>query len=810
MRRHLWLSASLAVYLSLFTAHIVAAQEPTTNLRLLAWSEDGTFLIGTTPGEVATLGDGTSRQLTVLWLLPSGGAPPRRLAAGFDPKLSQDGRLVTFLRFDTASPNSRWHVDLQSGDLTPHGRDSASQARAPFFGAPPGQVVWAPDGQQHAILVNQFFQAELWLATGNEPARQILVSPGEVFSDLAWRPDSQALAFIRTPLGSSTEMGGEVWRLDLAAQAVTQLSQNNVVDRSPVWSPDGSSLAVVRNERLVIVPAGRLQVETFEIMPALPGIQWLPQTQLTPPTAIRVLHHENNTCRDVPVGQIDTIPFEEYVKRVVPHEVFPSWPAETLKAQAVAARTYSWFFINQDPEADYHVTDWVNFQYMCDSTTPATDLAVDETRGEYLAFDDQIIVAFFSAENSSPTRSHPTLAYIQAVDDPVSFGRVRNGHGYGLGQWGAQRWAERHDWSYQAILRHYYTGVTLEVGAAISDTLAPNVSLITPWSDYYLTTNHLWLVANTSDDGGSITQTNIYLSTPLTTTRLFSETGPARPEGYLLDLSAWADQMLLTNSLVLTAEAFDGTGKRGTSPPVIVGLDRVEPTGLLTTTLIPSGTVIFTTTIPLSITLVAADTTAGVAQLGVGNAAWQVEGENFKPQDDGTIQLGQPVADAEALNGSALRATVAEDIPGYWYSRAEAWLPANQAYRAYFRLKVSHHAITHEVVSLRVIDLDSGALIGLHRLRGVDFRGAEAYQEFHLDFDHGGSLEFQVQFQDLVDVTFDRMIVLEHPMAYSVEPPFKYAGQRLKVIDAAGNVADDLLLFFDLENKVYLPLMSKK
>ncbi len=50
-----------------------------------------------------------------------------------------------------------------------------------------------------------------------------------------------------------------------------------------------------------------------------------------------------NYCRkNVADNQIVEVPFEEYVARVLPAEVPPSWDMEALKAQAVAVRTYAW------------------------------------------------------------------------------------------------------------------------------------------------------------------------------------------------------------------------------------------------------------------------------------------------------------------------------------------------------------------------------------------------------------------------------------------------------------------------------------
>ena len=608
----------------------IAAQELLVDLHLLAWSSDGTFLLGATPDQVMTLPNGSSQQQQILWRLAADGSEKQQLAKGFDPQLSSDGRFVTFTQLNAQNQLSSWGIDVETGALQPLGISFLSTLDVAIAGDPPGRMYISPDGKKRAILVNEFFTASLWIGEKNAPAQLILSSDGELLSDLAWRPDGEALVFIRTPLGSQTNTGGELWRIDLSpmGNAPTRLSQNNVVDRSPVWSPDGTSLTVVRNEQMVFVPSNQLLVEEFTLPePVASILEPSPigtAAQLIPPTHIKVIHHASNTCRAVPVGQIDTIPFEDYVKRVVPYEVFPSWPAETLKAQAVAARTYGWDKYLQNPGGSFHVTDWVNHQYMCDNTFASTNTAVDATSGEYLAYNGQMITAMFSAENSSPTKTNTNVNYLHAVDDPVSFGQTRNGHGYGMGQWGAQRWADQHQWSYQAILRHYYSNVTLEEAGVPADTAPPNVSLVVPWSNHYVTSNNLWLLMNTSDDGGNITQTNAYLTTSSETNLLLSEAGPANQAGYVIDISAWADQVLLTNTLVLTAEALDVTGKRGVvSPTVTVGVDRVAPTALLTTATTLSGTTVINDSPVVSLTLTSFDITAGATHIALGRKGWE-------------------------------------------------------------------------------------------------------------------------------------------------------------------------------------------
>ena len=52
---------------------------------------------------------------------------------------------------------------------------------------------------------------------------------------------------------------------------------------------------------------------------------------------IKLTRSENASYHNTSVGTIITMDIEEYLRGVVPSEVYPSWHAEALKAQAVAA-----------------------------------------------------------------------------------------------------------------------------------------------------------------------------------------------------------------------------------------------------------------------------------------------------------------------------------------------------------------------------------------------------------------------------------------------------------------------------------------
>ncbi len=119
------------------------------------------------------------------------------------------------------------------------------------------------------------------------------------------------------------------------------------------------------------------------------------------------------------VRPINTIPMEDYLKGVVPKEVYTSWHADALKSQAVAARTYALSYASKiiDDTTSFQVYggyEWYN----------STNSAVDETFGKVLKYNGALINSVFSSSNGGIIESdynawgkasHP---YFQVKNDP--------------------------------------------------------------------------------------------------------------------------------------------------------------------------------------------------------------------------------------------------------------------------------------------------------------------------------------------------------------------------------------------------------
>jgi len=87
-------------------------------------------------------------------------------------------------------------------------------------------------------------------------------------------------------------------------------------------------------------------------------------------------------------GSIIELELEEYLRGVLPAEIFPSWPMEALKAQAVIARSYAMAKRDERRTRGVPFDVYANTQdqvYNPELIHPRTDQAVMETEGIYLA-----------------------------------------------------------------------------------------------------------------------------------------------------------------------------------------------------------------------------------------------------------------------------------------------------------------------------------------------------------------------------------------------------------------------------------------
>jgi len=665
-------------------------------------------------------------------------------------------------------------------------------------------ATWSPDGSLLAILSGDSFEQNISIVDlATEQSRLVLTLRDEMISSLDWHPSGAALALSKAGRGSAMDLASDIFYLDLQTDSLTPLIVGAGQQDTPRWSPDGLRLAYVDSGDIWVVNYSDGVVRAIETPPAnVTELQSDEQSisataseptvtttaQQIPQDIIRVLHLEANHLRStVPVGQIDHIPMEDYVKLVLVIEVSASWPAESLRAQAVAVRTYGWYSILHPRYTSYDVNDWYD-QVMgrYDQLKAETNAAVDHTWGQYIAYQGGVIKSFYSANNSSPTRDMDGVGYIVAIDDPVGFGETRYGHGWGMSQWGAHDWAKYYGWTYQQILTHYYFGTTVELPSAAGP--APLGGVILPWRNHYVTSGQVAIIANATDSVSQVAKVEFFVNGAL----LATDTNGADGWSTLWSVAATpGTNSASTHKLAARVTDIDGNQFHDYHG-ALIGIDHQPPTAVSGKVGSPFTKSPFVTIVNLA----ASDPVpgSGTSTVSFSNENWRWSGEGL-PRNTGVT-----VNDQWALDGKAWLGRQGVD-QGVVYGPYTRVLPAGAQYRALFRLKTNANLNSNYIARLDVVSEGGKEVLGVRHLRGTDFRGFGVYEEFSIDFDYRQEtttgLEFRLHFYGNSNLWFDRVIVASYPKSMASSYPWQINAVdgihrvTIKYFDRAGNVSAD-------------------
>ncbi|EPR13950.1 SpoIID/LytB domain-containing protein [Ruminiclostridium papyrosolvens] len=130
---------------------------------------------------------------------------------------------------------------------------------------------------------------------------------------------------------------------------------------------------------------------------------------------------------------INVLPFEEYLYGVVPNEMPAYSNIEALKAQAVAARTYSYKSINKHSKYGFNLCATTDCQVYkgYSSENANTNKAVDETRDMVVTYNGTLAETVFSASTGGRTEDvvnvwGNSIPYLKSVEDNYESGKSYN------------------------------------------------------------------------------------------------------------------------------------------------------------------------------------------------------------------------------------------------------------------------------------------------------------------------------------------------------------------------------------------------
>lgn len=126
---------------------------------------------------------------------------------------------------------------------------------------------------------------------------------------------------------------------------------------------------------------------------------------------------------------INYLVMDHYLYGILPKEMSGSWPIEALKAQAVVARNFAITNFNKHGDEGYDLCNTTDCQVYGGYSVEAvgSNLAVDESSGDLLYYNDELVVGFYHSNSGGRTASiehvwSTEIPYLKSVEDPYSVG----------------------------------------------------------------------------------------------------------------------------------------------------------------------------------------------------------------------------------------------------------------------------------------------------------------------------------------------------------------------------------------------------
>jgi Tol biopolymer transport system component len=210
------------------------------------------------------------------------------------------------------SARNRGKLELCRMNADGSGRVFLSQQRQAFLSFPSRETgnEWepavSPDGKHVAFYSDRDGAANLWMMDadgGNQESitQEDLDIAGldtSLHGQIAFSPGSDTLAFVR---------GGDIWLYDLRTRLLSSMTKEHGVT-GLAWSPDGKSMAFVRNRSLYVTKIGSPVV----LMLLSNGISW-PTLQFEPKGGKQLLHFQQGAW----TVDLDTRTFKRLMSSLV-------------------------------------------------------------------------------------------------------------------------------------------------------------------------------------------------------------------------------------------------------------------------------------------------------------------------------------------------------------------------------------------------------------------------------------------------------------------------------------------------------------
>ncbi|MBI3288142.1 MAG: SpoIID/LytB domain-containing protein [Elusimicrobia bacterium] len=194
---------------------------------------------------------------------------------------------------------------------------------------------------------------------------------------------------------------------DAAGRARVQIAIVRQASSARIVPDGGVALVAPEKAAKPLEWKGELRLKPREGGLRLADLNLKSETRLVPGAGARVKvdgnYYRGALILRLDPGQtvtvIEEIPLEDYLEGVLPHEMDPNWPLESLKAQAVVARTFAYANMGKFRKDGFDLTADTRSQVYRGLTLVNENVraAVRQTRGEVLGYNGKLMRVYYHA-----------------------------------------------------------------------------------------------------------------------------------------------------------------------------------------------------------------------------------------------------------------------------------------------------------------------------------------------------------------------------------------------------------------------------